>query len=134
MCRSGQEIAEELKSLKINDKKPNEFDGYGKEDNWTHICGLWELPYSEALILMHNIDVMHQEHNVAESIGMTCMDFTDKTKDNRKARKDLAAICHRPSLHLTESGGKPRAPFCLKPIERKEVMRSMKNLKFPMVF
>jgi hypothetical protein len=25
---------------------------------------LWELPYAKALILPHNIDLMHQEHNV----------------------------------------------------------------------
>jgi hypothetical protein len=80
---------------------------------------------------MNNIDVMHQDRNVAESIVMTCMDFLDKMKDNIKARKDLVVIYHRPSLELTESGRKPHAPFCLKPKERKEVMRWMKNLKFP---
>ncbi|KAL5657654.1 hypothetical protein ACJX0J_030817, partial [Zea mays] len=26
------------------------------DHNWTHKCGLWELPYMKALILMHNID------------------------------------------------------------------------------
>jgi hypothetical protein len=46
--------------------------------------------YAKALILMHSIDVMHQECNVGESILSTCMAFTDKTKDNHKARKDLA--------------------------------------------
>jgi hypothetical protein len=52
----------------------------------------------KALILMHNIDVMHQEHNVGEIILSTCMSFTDKTKDNHKAIKDLALIYNRPSL------------------------------------
>jgi hypothetical protein len=41
-----------------------------------------------ALILMHNIDVMHQERNVDESIVMMCMDFLDKTKD-KKSKKRL---------------------------------------------
>jgi hypothetical protein len=31
---------------------------------------------------MHNINVMHEEHNFGESILSTCMAFTDKTKDN----------------------------------------------------
>ncbi|WVZ79897.1 hypothetical protein U9M48_027422 [Paspalum notatum var. saurae] len=69
---------------------------------------------------------MHQERNVTESIISTCMDFR-----HVKARKDLAKICNRPTLELTPSGGKPRAPFCLKPQERKEVLRYMKNFKFP---
>jgi hypothetical protein len=84
--QTGQEIAEELNSLKISDDG-EEFEGYGMEYNWTHKCGLWELPYSKSLILMHNIDVMHQECNVAESIVMMCMDFLDKTKDDKKREK-----------------------------------------------
>jgi hypothetical protein len=39
-----------------------------------------------ALILMHNIDVIHQEYNMGERIVSTCMGFLGKTKDNRKAR------------------------------------------------
>jgi hypothetical protein len=77
--RTGQEIIEELNNLKISDGG-EEFEGYGKEHNWTHRCGLWELPYSKALILMHNIDIMHQESNVAESIVMMCMNFLEKIK------------------------------------------------------
>jgi hypothetical protein len=68
-----------------------------------------------ALILMHNIDVMQQERNMGESIIGTCMCFLGKTKDNMKARKDLAELCNRPSLELKVTGGKPRASFCLKP-------------------
>jgi hypothetical protein len=64
---------------------------------------------SIVLILMHNIDVMYQECNLGESILSTCMSFADKTKDNRKARKDLALLCNRPSLELKCCGGKPRA-------------------------
>ena len=77
------------------------------------------------------MDVMHQERNVAESIVMTCMNFTDKTKDNIKARKDLAAICDRPSLELNDKGRKPHAPFYLKPKQKREVIQWLKNLKFP---
>jgi hypothetical protein len=79
---------------------------------------------------MHNIDVMHQECNVGESILSTCMSFTDKTKDNHKVRKDLSLICNRPSLELKSRGGKPHAPFCLKARDRKEVLIWLKNMKF----
>jgi hypothetical protein len=103
------------------------FIGYGDEHNWTHKCALWELPYAKALILMHNIGVMRREHNVVESILSTCMTFTDKIKDNYKARKDLAQLCNRPSLDLKSSGGKPRTPLCLKPKERKEILIWLQN-------
>jgi hypothetical protein len=49
-----------------------------------------------ALILMHNIDVMHQECNMGEIIISTYMGFLGKTKDNMKARQDLAELCNRP--------------------------------------
>jgi hypothetical protein len=61
------------------------------------------------------------------------MAFVDKTKDNHKVRKDLAQLCNRPSLELKPSGGKPPAPFCLKPKEKKEVLIWLKNLKFSRV-
>ncbi|WVZ52092.1 LOW QUALITY PROTEIN: hypothetical protein U9M48_003184 [Paspalum notatum var. saurae] len=65
-------------------------------------------------MLPYNIDLMHQERNVAESIISMCFD-TDKTKDNVKARKDLAEICDRPWLEIQiNSNGKesrPRAPY-----------------------
>jgi hypothetical protein len=53
-----------------HDLKPIEgggFEWYDKEHNWTHISP-WELPYTKALILPHNIDLMHRECNVAESM------------------------------------------------------------------
>jgi hypothetical protein len=66
---------------------------------------LWELPYAKSLILMHNIDVMHQESNFCQALINTCMDFPDKTKDNDKARLDLAVICDRPTQVLRENRG-----------------------------
>jgi hypothetical protein len=83
-----------------------------------------------ALILMHNIDIMRQECNVAESIVIMCLDITGKTKDYFKARRDVAYICNHPSLELDERGCKQRAPFCLKVKNRKVVMRWIKRLKF----
>jgi hypothetical protein len=73
---------------------------------------------------------MHQKCNVGGSILSTWMSFADKTKDNHKARKDLALLCNRPSLELKSRGGKPRAPFHLKARDRKEVLIFLKNLKF----
>jgi hypothetical protein len=107
-----------LSKLVLN-RLENGYEGYGEEHNWTHICALWDLPYAHALILMHNIDVMHQECNVGESIISTRMDITGKTKGNFKARRDIGHVCNRPSLKLDERRGKPCAPFYLKVKDRK---------------
>jgi hypothetical protein len=99
------EIAESHSKLVLN-REGNGYEGYGEDHNWTHICALWELSYAHALILMHNIDVMHQERNVAESIVSMCLNIMGRTKGNFKARRDIAKICNRTSLELNERGGK----------------------------
>jgi hypothetical protein len=75
-----------------------------------------------ALILVHNIDVLHQERNMGERIISTCMGFPGKTKYNMKAQHDLAELCNHSSLELKVNGGKPCTSFCLKPQQRKEVI------------
>jgi hypothetical protein len=121
-CLSRLETIKNLSKLVLN-REGDEYEEYGEEHNWTHICTLWEIPYAQALILMHTIDVMHQECNVVESIVSTCMDITGKIKDNFKAQRNIAHVCNHPSLELDERGGKARAPFCLKVKDRKEVIR-----------
>jgi hypothetical protein len=69
---------------------------------------------------------MHQGHNIAESIISMCFDVIDFLKDNINIRKDLAALCNRPSLEAkTNAKGNltsSRVPYCLKPAERKEIL------------
>jgi hypothetical protein len=48
-----------------------------------------------------------------------------------KAQKDLAELYNHPSLEVKVTGGKPHNLFCLKPQQRKEVMRWMKGFKLP---
>jgi hypothetical protein len=63
-----------------------------------------------------------------------CLDVTSFMKDNMNARKYLAAMYDRLSLEAKPNArGKPsraKAPYCLKPTERKEVLRWLKTLKF----
>jgi hypothetical protein len=68
-----------------------------------HISFLWEPPYTKALLLLHNIDLMHHERNVAESIISMYFDFTGQTKDNIKVRRDLAELCDRSHLELRQN-------------------------------
>jgi hypothetical protein len=110
------------------------FEDYGKKHNWTHKSCLWELPSAMALILPHNIDLMHQESNVVESIISMCFLVTGFLKDKVTARKDLATLCNRPSMepkrNATGNLKRSRAPYCLKSSERKEILRWLKKLKF----
>jgi hypothetical protein len=77
---------------------------------------------------------MHQEHNVAESIISIYFDVTGFLKDNVNVRKDLDVLCNRRSLepkrNVKRNLKRPQAPYCLKPEERKEILRWLKKLKF----
>jgi hypothetical protein len=77
---------------------------------------------------------MHQERNVAESIMSMCLDVTGFTKDNVNARKDLVDLCDLPNVEARPNARgnlrRTKAPNCLKPTERKEVLRWLKTLKF----
>jgi hypothetical protein len=92
------EVHAQIDALKWN-KKEGHFTGYGQEHMWTHKSGLTRLPYFDDLFLPHNIDVMHTEKNVTEALWATLMD-TKKSKDNPKARVDLATLCDRPKQEM----------------------------------
>ena len=139
---SGADVLAQLKALKPKVKgkgkaKAKGFEGYGETHNWTHITPFSQLPYFKDLKLPYNIDVMHTEKNVAESLFHTILNIPDKTKDNVKARADQQRICDRPRLNMKPPTGgrknwfKPDADFVLKPPEKKEVLIWLKQiLKF----
>ncbi|KAI5344596.1 hypothetical protein L3X38_012473 [Prunus dulcis] len=87
---SGDEIVEQLNHL--------DFAPFGKtvsrtrpstHMNWTHKPMFFELPYWSKLKLRHNLDVMHVEKNVFDTLVGTILDIDGKTKDTIKARLDL---------------------------------------------
>jgi hypothetical protein len=113
----------------------NRFLGYGEEHAWTHKSGLERLPYHDDLLLPHNIDMMHTEKNIAEGLFGTIMD-TDKSKDNVKARVDLATLCDRPNLEMKPPRGhknwsRPKVDYVLSRPQRREVLEWFKTLMFP---
>jgi hypothetical protein len=77
---------------------------------------------------------MHHERNIAEIIISMCFDVTGFSKDNVNARKDLVNLCNHPSMgpKVNAKGNLKRTqtPYCLKPVERKEILRWLKKLKF----
>jgi hypothetical protein len=116
--------------------RPGGFEGYGEQHVWTHKSGLTRLPYYDDLLLPHCIDVMHTEKNVAEAVWGTIMDIPGKTKDNVKARLDLATLCDRPNLEMKPPGrGKnwtmPKADHVLRRPQKREALEWIKTLKFP---
>ncbi|KAL4336965.1 hypothetical protein AHAS_Ahas12G0062900 [Arachis hypogaea] len=125
---SGLEIWQRVKGLgKIsNNEKWIKLREYGITHNWTKQSVFWELPYWKDNLVCHCLDVMHIEKNVLDNIMNTVMD-TDRTKDNKKARLDLAELCKHPDLHLRHVGdncwSKPKAAYTLTSEQQQDVYR-----------
>ena len=122
---TGAAVPQQIDALVVNPE--GGFVGYGEQHMWTHKSGLTRLPYFDDLLLPHNIDVMHTEKNVVEALWATIMDIPDKSKDNVKARVDLATLCDRSNLEMKPpSRGKtwrrPKADFVLSRPQRREVL------------
>ncbi|CAN6704449.1 unnamed protein product [Malus baccata var. baccata] len=87
---SGDKILDQLNSLEfghfdigVNKPRPT------THLNWTHKSMLFELPYWSKLKLRHNLNVMHIEKNVFDTLVGTIIDIEGKTKDTIEARLDL---------------------------------------------
>ncbi|CAL9025651.1 unnamed protein product [Prunus brigantina] len=132
---SGDEILEQLNRL--------DFSPFGKTVtrmrpathlNWTHKSMFFELPYWSKLKLRHNLDVMHVEKNVFDTLVGTILDIEGKTKDTIKARLDLERMGIRRGLWMNRDGDKARrdlAFFAMKPNDKKDFLRFVSSVKFP---
>ena len=77
---------------------------------------------------------MHIEKNMFENIFNTVMDVKGKTKDNIKARLDIALYCNRKNMKLVCDGSrvaKSRASFVLEKNTQLLVYKWLKSLRFP---
>ncbi|KAI5325638.1 hypothetical protein L3X38_034712 [Prunus dulcis] len=132
---SGDEILEQLNRL--------DFASFGKTVsrtrpsthlNWTHKPMFFELPYWSKLKLRHNLDVMHVEKNVFDTLVGTILDIEGKTKDTIKARLDLERMGIRRGLWMNRDSDKARrdlAFFSMKPDDKKEFLKFVSSVKIP---
>ncbi|KAI5349975.1 hypothetical protein L3X38_002866 [Prunus dulcis] len=131
---SGDEILEQLNRL--------DFAPFGKTVsrtrpsthlNWTHKPMFFKLPYWSKLKLRHNLDVMHVEKNVFDTLVGTILDIEGKTKDTIKARLDLERMGIRRGLWMNRDSDKARrdlAFFSMKPNDKKEFLKFVSSVKF----
>ncbi|XP_073219440.1 uncharacterized protein [Cicer arietinum] len=120
---------------RVIDNAHSKLSGYGVSHNWTKRSIFWDLPYWKDNLLRHNLDVMHIEKNFFDNVFNAVMNVKNKTKDNEKARMDLAIICQRSDLELVPHNNgkmtKPKENYCLTSNEAKNVCKWIKELKMP---
>jgi hypothetical protein len=67
------------------------------------MVSLWKLPYWHKLKVRYNLDVMHIEKNICESLMATILNIPRRTKDTTKARLDLKDLGIKMELQFRET-------------------------------
>ncbi|KAL3846266.1 hypothetical protein ACJIZ3_003669 [Penstemon smallii] len=103
--------------------------------NWKKKSIFFELPYWKDNLIRHNLDVMHIEKNVCESIIGTLLNLEGKTKDGLNARLDLELVGLKQELHPKRGQNQkttlPSACYSLKKEEKTSFCKFLKNVKVP---
>ena len=73
-------------------KKRKQRDEETRWHNWRKKSIFFELTYWETLLVRHNLDVMHIEKNICESLLGTLLDLAGKSKDIEKAWLDMEEL------------------------------------------
>jgi len=133
--RSGQEILNQICELGI--RKVTELDAEEVNKRICKSCGwkkrsiFWDLPYWSSNMIRHNLDVMHIEKNVFDSLFNTVLDVDGKTKDNPKARLDVVKYCNRTNLARNPDGSYPKAAYTINKDKKKVLFDWLEGVKFP---
>ncbi|XP_042980213.1 uncharacterized protein LOC122310386 [Carya illinoinensis] len=105
-----------------------------QELNWTKKNIFFDLPYWQDLELRHNLDVMHIEKNICDSVLGTLLSIDGKSKDTANALKDLEHLGLRKELHLRPDGDRCRmslACYTVNQNERISFCEWVSQVKFP---
>ncbi|XP_057747099.1 uncharacterized protein LOC130966327 [Arachis stenosperma] len=79
-----------------------------KDGPWKKRSIFFDLPYWQYNTSRHNLDVMHIEKNIVDSILGTLLDISGKTKDHTNARYDLQEMGIRKNLHPKKTNGRKK--------------------------
>jgi hypothetical protein len=107
-----EELLVELE--KVKDVGPRKLQSSGKRKRsdlegskvkiWSWMVSLWKFPYWHKLKVRCNLDVMHIEKNICESLIATILNIPEKTKDTIKARLDLKDLGIKKEMQFRETG------------------------------
>ncbi|XP_049406147.1 uncharacterized protein LOC125869748 [Solanum stenotomum] len=131
----GVELLEELNEF-------NNVFGKGKKkrsrDNkgpWKKRSIFFELPYWAYNKLKHNLDVMHIEKNICDSLLGTLLEIDGKSKDHVNSRYDLREMGIRKELQPIEDDdgnvSLAQSSFFMKPEQKRLFCSIFKNAKLP---
>jgi hypothetical protein len=78
----------------------------------------FELPYWSSLLIRHNLDVMHIDKNICESILGTLLKLDSKCKDGENVRLDMEHLRIQPDQHPVIKDDKYTLPSALYELDK----------------
>jgi hypothetical protein len=94
----------------------------------------FELPYRSSLLIRHNLDMMHIEKNICESILGTLLEIEGKCKDSENAHLNMEHIGIRQDQHLVIEDDEYTLPVVLYSLENDDKMilyQFLQSVKMP---
>ena len=102
---------------------------------WKKKSIFFELEYWRYLLVRHNLDVMHIEKNICDSLIGTLLNIPGKTKDSISARNDLVLMSESKKDLAPKAGERrtylPPACYTLKKDEKRKLCETLANVKVP---
>ena len=123
---TGKQVLQQYESFEQVNFGPNksrkrkQHDEEQRWHNWRKKSIFFQLPYWKDLLIRHNLDVMHVEKNICESILGTLLDIEGKSKDSEKARLDMQHLGIRKDQHPMLENGKYTLPPALYSLEKED--------------
>nr|XP_009776104.1 PREDICTED: uncharacterized protein LOC104225927 [Nicotiana sylvestris] len=133
---SGMEVLEELREFKNVFGKGQKKRSRDNKGPWKKRSIFFELPYWKTNKLRHNLDPIHIEKNICDSILGTLLEIDGKSKDHVNSRYDLQEMGKRKELQPIQdvvSGtiSLAKACFYMNPEEKRRFCTVFKNAKLP---
>ena len=94
----------------------------------------FELPYWSLLLISHNLDVMHIEKNICDSILGTLLQLEGKSKDSERARLDTEDMGIRKDQHPIIENDKctlPAALYYLDKDDKEHLCQFLHGVRMP---
>ena len=115
-------------------RKRKQRDEEKRWHNWRKKSIFFQLPYWKNLLIRHNLDVMHIEKNICETILGTLLNIEGKSKDNEEARLDMQHLGIRMDQHPVRDNGKftlPPALYKLGKDDKKLLCKFLHEVNLP---
>ncbi|CAN6579217.1 unnamed protein product [Malus baccata var. baccata] len=107
------------KDASVGQRRKRTLSSTSSNSQWKKKSIFYELPYWRHLLIRHNLDVMHIEKNICDSVVGTLLDI-EKSKDGLAARADLEVLNIRRSQHPRREGNRTFLPPALFTLKREE--------------